>query len=188
MAILRAAGPAMREAEEHCKNALDAFLRRHYQVADITWTCGSRNEPPDYFLQLRRDSYAVEVTSVLEKATLGNRVKDHIEIDKSVKRFIEDVKRDAIDTGILKGAYVVAYKPITDFGKQKQVIASRIMDYLRRTQGSPSAPPEGIVGEGKSKWCIYKLHSGKNYLSRTASDARWEGEAAEELSNPWAAH
>jgi hypothetical protein len=173
----------MREDEEHCKNAFDTFLKQRYQDGDITWTCGDRNKPPDYFLQLRFNKYAVEVTSVLEKATLGNKIIDHLEIDKSIKRFIEDIQKDAIEKGILKGAYIVRYKPIRDFGKQKQVIATRIRDYLRHTQNVSSAPAEDIAGKGHLRWYIHKLQSDKSYLSRTTEDAKWKGEAEDELCN-----
>jgi hypothetical protein len=173
----------MREDEEHCRNAFDTFLKQRYQAGDITWTTGDRNKPPDYFLQLRCNKYAVEVTSVLEKATLGNKIIDNLEIDKSINRFIEDIQKDAIEEGILKGAYIVRYKPIRDFGNQKQVIAKRIRDYLRHTQNVSSAPAENIAGEGHLNWYIYKLKSDKSYLSRTTSDAKWKGEVEDELCN-----
>ncbi len=173
----------MRADEERCKNAFDTFLKQRYQDGDIIWTCGDRNKPPDYFLQLRGNKYAVEVTSILEKATLGNKTIDHIGIDKSVKRFIENIQKDAIKRGILKGAYIVRYKPIRDFEKQKQAIATRIRDYLRRTQNVSSAPAEDIADKGHLRWYIYKLQSDKSYLLRTTGDAKWGGEAEYELCN-----
>jgi len=171
----------MRDNEEHCKNAFDSFLKLRYQRNDIVWSDG--DEPPDYYLDLCGTRYAVEVTSVLEKAMLSRRNIDHIKIDKSIKRFIEEIQKDAIEKGILKGAYIVRYKPIGDFGKQRQAIATRIKDYLRHTQNAPSAPAEDICGEGHLRWYIYKLQSDKSYLSRTTGDAKWKGEAETELCN-----
>ena len=171
----------MRKDEEHCKNAFDAFLRLHYPDNDIVWSAG--DEPPDYYLELCGIKYAVEATSVLEKTTLGNKIIEHLETDKSIKRFIEDIQKDAIEKGILKGAYTVRYKPIRDFGKQKQVISARIRDYLQHTQNVSSAPAEDIAGKGHLRWYIHKLHSNKSYLSRTTGDAKWKGEAEDELCN-----
>lgn len=69
----------MREDEEHCKEVFNTFLKQYYRDVDIIWTPGDRNKPPDYFLRLRRDKYAVEITSVIEKATLDNKiVRDYI--------------------------------------------------------------------------------------------------------------
>lgn len=171
----------MREDEEHCKNAFDTFLKQRYQGGDITWVCG--DEPPDYFLQLRDNKYAVEITSVLEKAALGNKIRDHLEIDKSIKRLIEDIQKDAIEKGILNGAYIVRYKPIRDFGKQKQGISTRITDYLKRTKNVSSPQAKDIAGEGHLRWYIRKLHSEKSYLNGTTDDAKWEAEAEDELCN-----
>ncbi len=169
----------MREDEECCKNAFDTFLRLHYADNNIVWSDG--DEPPDYYLELCGSKFAVEVTSVLEKATLGNKNIDHLEIDISIKRFIEDIQKDAIAEGLLKGAYIVRYKPLSDFSKQKQVIITRIKDYLQRTQNVSAAPAEDIVGQGHLRWYIWKVHSEKSYLTRTTGDAKWEGEAANEL-------
>ncbi len=179
----------MREDEEHCKEIFNTFLNQYYHDVDIIWTPGGRNKPPDYFLWLRRDKYAVEITSVIEKATLGNKIIDHIEIDKSIKRFIEDIKKDAIEKGFLKGAYIIRYKPIIDFGKQKRRISIRIRNYLQRTQYSFSAAEEEIVGKGHSGWYINKLQSDRTYLSATTEDAKWQGEYEDELDcTPKAGH
>jgi hypothetical protein len=171
----------MRKDEEHCKTAFDTFLKQQYQALDIVWADGDRNKPPDYFLQIRSNKYAVEVTSIIERTMFGNRIMEHIEIDKSIKNFIESIKRDAIDKNILNGAYIVRYKPIIDFGKQKQAISIRIRDYLLRTQSVSSAPEEVIAGQGHLRWYIYKVHSDKSYLSVTTGDAKWNGEAEGEL-------
>ena len=172
---------SVRKDEEHCRTAFDTFLKQRYQDLDIVWADGGRNKPPDYFLQLRSDQYAVEVTSIIERATFGDRNITHIEIDKSIKSFIEGVKRDAITENILKGAYVVRYKPIIDFGKQKQAISIKIRDYIMRTQCVNSAPEEAIAGQGHYGWYIHKLHPNKNYLTVTTADAKWQGEAENEL-------
>jgi hypothetical protein len=125
----------------------------------------------------------VEVTSILENVMLGEKSIDHIEIDKSVKRFIDNIQKDAIEQGFLTGAYIVRYKPLRDFGKQMQVISARIKGYLQRTQNVSTAPAEDIVGEGHLRWYIWKAHSNKSYITRTTEDAKWGGEAIDNLCN-----
>lgn len=169
----------MRKAEEYCKNAFDTFLRLHYADNNIVWSDG--DEPPDYYLELCGSMFAIEVTSILDKATLGNKKIDHLEIDKSIKRLIEDIQKDAVAEGFLKGAYIVRYKPLSDFGKQKQAITTRIKGYLQRTQNVSAAPAEDIVGQDDLRWYIWKVHSDKNYLTRTTEDGKWGGEAVDEL-------
>ena len=141
----------------------------------------NRNVSPDIYLQILNTKYAVEITSILEKVKLGNRVIDHIEIDKSVMEFVENIKEEAIKEGVLQGAYTIFYKPIEKIGKNKWVIAARIWDYLLRTKNMSSAPQEYVFGEGHNGWYILKHHSNKNYLSRTTGDAKWKGESVNEL-------
>lgn len=124
----------MREYEERCKNAFNTFLRLHYTDNNIVWSEG--DEPPDYYLELSGTKLAVEVTSIREKAKLGNNRLDHLKIDISIKRFIDDIQKNAMAAGFLNGAYIVRYKPISDFGKQKQAISIQIKDYLQRTKMS----------------------------------------------------
>jgi hypothetical protein len=171
----------MREDEEKCKNAFDLFLRQFYENETTKWEDG--DDPPDYVLQLKGRKYAVEVTSLLEKAIIGDKSIDHIEIDKSVMEFIDSIKVEATNKRVLQGAYSVSYKPIEKFGKNKQVIAARIWDYLLRTKYESSSPRECIFGEGHNEWYIQKYHSSRNYLSRTTTDAKWGGESVDELCN-----
>jgi hypothetical protein len=171
----------MRSDEERCKDAFNVFLEQRYQERDITWVGGDRNKPPDYYLKLCANQYAVEVTSILETVTLGSAAIPHIAVDKSVKEFIDDIQKDLISKGFLNGAYIVHYKPLSDFGKQKQIISIRIKDYIQSTQNVLFAPAEDIIGHGHFRWYIYKLHSDKNYLSRTTTDAKFESEAVDEL-------
>jgi hypothetical protein len=173
----------MREDEEHCKEVFNTFLKQYYRDVDIIWTPGDMNKPPDYFLSLHHDKYVVEITSVIEKTTLDNKIVDHIAIDKSIKKFIEGIRKDAIEKGFLKGAYIVRYKPITDFGKYKQAISTRIRDYLQRTQHCFFAAEDEIFSKGHNSWYIYKLQSDRTYLSVTSGDAKWKGEAEDELCN-----
>ena len=171
---------AMREDEEHCKNAFDTFLKQFYQSGDITWTCG--DEPPDYYLELCGTKYAIEVTSLFENIELGDKKSSHLGFRKAILNFLKQIEQEAIQKGILNGAYIVSYKPLNDFGKQKRTISKTIIAYLRDTQRVSSAPIKKIIGSGRLTWDIEKYHSEKQYLTGAASDAKWEHQAAGELS------
>ncbi len=169
----------MREDEEKCKKAFDSFLKQYYKDEAIIWDDGT--DPPDYFLKLDGVEYAVEITSILEKVKLGDRIISHKEIDHSVMEFVESIKEEAIKNGVLKGAYSVFYKPIEKFGKNKHVIATRIWDYLLRTKCDYSSPKECIFGEGHNEWYIQKRHSDRDYLSRNTWVTKWGVELVDEL-------
>jgi hypothetical protein len=170
----------MREDEENCKSAFDEFLRIHYQDNDIAWQGG--NEPPDYYLTLCGTIYAVEVTSLFEDIKLGEKTSSHLGFRKAVLKFLRQIEQEARQKGILNGAYIVGYKPLSDFGKQKKSISKSIIAYLQATQSVSSAPAEKIMGSGRLTWDIEKCHSEKQYLTGTTSDAKWEHQAVDELS------
>lgn len=169
----------MRKDEEHCKNAFDEFLKTHYQDSDIAWQAG--NEPPDYHLTLCGTKYAVEVTSLFQEIKLGDRTSSHLGFREAVLDFLKGIEQEARQKGILNGAYVVSYKPLNDFGKQKKSISNNIVAYLQATQSVSSAPAEKIVGNGHHAWDIEKYHSEKQYLTGTTFDVKHEHEAVDEL-------
>ena len=101
----------MREDEEKCKKAFDSFLKQLYQENEYLWIPQEdRNKSPDIFLQLLGTKYAVEITSILEKTKIGSSLVEHVEIDESVMDFVENIKKEAISDGTLRGTYTVFYK------------------------------------------------------------------------------
>ena len=163
----------MRENEENCKSAFDVFLRRHYQDNDIAWQGGK--EPPDYYLTLCGTIYAVEVTSLFEDIKLGDKTGSILTFMKAVPNFLKQIEQEAKQKGILNGAYIVGYKPLDNFGKQKKGISKRIIAYLRATQSVSFAPAEKIIGSGRLTWDIKKYHSEK---SMAVSRKWWKKESA----------
>ncbi len=169
----------MREDEENCKSAFDKFLRIHYQDNDIAWQCG--NEPPDYYLMLYGTKYAVDVTNLFEDIEIGGKTSSHLGFREAVLGFLKPIEQEARREGILNGAYIVHYKPLNGFGKQKKSIKKRIIAYLRDTQSVSSAPAKVIIGSGHLAWYIKKCHSEKQYLTGATSDAKWEHQTVEKL-------
>jgi hypothetical protein len=62
----------VRKEEEQAKGYFNGFLEARYSPRDILWEDG--DEPPDYWLTLSGARYAVEVTSILERANIGTSV------------------------------------------------------------------------------------------------------------------
>jgi hypothetical protein len=172
----------MREDEEVCKAAFHAFLTARYDLADIVWKNGDRKKPPDYYLSLGGTKYAVEVTQLWELSSIGNKPLSDLDILVTVRRFLEEIEREASASGILTGAYSVRFKPLNNFGKLQQQIEGEITDYLRSTQNMSSAAERVIVEEDNSRWEIKKLHADRTYLSCGFTDGKWHGEAIRDLS------
>ncbi len=83
----------MRADEEQCKNKFDAFLRQRYLDGDISWRCG--DEPPDYYVRLRGDCYAVEVTNLFENIELGDETTSHLGFRTRVLAFLRQIEQKA---------------------------------------------------------------------------------------------
>jgi hypothetical protein len=170
----------MRKDEEKCKAAFHAFLTSDQHLEDIVWKDG--DEPPDYYLSLGNTRYAVEVTQARELISIDNKTRSDLDFLVTVTRFIKEIEREAIVSGILTGAYSVRFKPLDNFGKLKQRIRREITDYLRSTQDVSSAAERVIIEEDSSRWEITKRHCDRTYLSCGTTDGKWHGEAIRDLS------
>lgn len=170
----------MRRDEEDCKAAFHTFLAARHHLTDIVWRNG--DDPPDYYLSLGNTRYAVEVTQARELTSIGNKTLSDLGILITIRRFIKELEREAIASGILTGAYSVRFKPLDEFRKLKGQIRTEITDYLRSTQNEPSAVGTIVVGRHHSRWEVTKLHSDMTYLSCWTADAKFLGEAIRDLS------
>jgi len=65
-----------REDEELCRSIFDTILLTLFARDEIIWTpVEQRHEPPDYYVELSGEKYAVEVTSLIEKMRTGTGEK-----------------------------------------------------------------------------------------------------------------
>lgn len=135
--------------QEFCKVRFEAYLRQRSSVAEqIEWQEGP--DPPDYYLIVGNQKYAVEVTSIAEKIDIGSGKE--IEREKLVeyrKRLVAEVESEAKTQGILRGCYVVAFGPLLppwfNLPGRSQKIKCALLKYIQETQDVETAPERRIT-------------------------------------------
>jgi hypothetical protein len=172
------------ENEEFCKLKFDDFIRASSKNYSIVWEdVAQKDEPPDYFLYLDGNKYAVEATILVEKAEVGNLQLPSIEITASLWQITDDVEASAKNITCLNGAYIVSFsQPIANLKSVRDELFSKLLAYVKETQYLSTAP-ERIVFEHGSQICrIKKLHDEKDYIGQIGpSGSKWEGEAQNEV-------
>jgi len=129
----------MREDEEHCKREFDTFLRQCYRGDDIAWTKG--DEPPDYYLTLCGTKYAVEVTRLMEKVTVGSaKPLPYKEISRVLQNFVGNIEILAKKEGSLHGKYLVSFTPINNFTVVCGEIQEALLNFIRQTKNLDNFP------------------------------------------------
>ncbi|MBC7076858.1 MAG: hypothetical protein H5T92_00890 [Synergistales bacterium] len=194
-AMLRGAGEAQtvgqpkrhsmkRGHEEIARSEFDALLRRLFPAIPIAWEEVSQaQEPPDWYVQIDSERYAVESTSIFDRISTLSGQMPSSSISATLHRFIDELEAVAVKEGILTGTYAVALCPIPDFPKVKEDLGRRLLDYIRDTQGVPIAPRTNIWKVGHRSIFIQKLSDEKRYVAKIISfDPKWEGEVQQELS------
>jgi hypothetical protein len=64
-----------REDEKISKSTFHKFLLRFFSESDISWGEKNNDDPPDYFLYLSGQEFAVEVTRVMLKRRGGHNIR-----------------------------------------------------------------------------------------------------------------
>lgn len=154
--------------EEFAKESFSrAFLR--LGISDLAvWAKGK--EPPDFFLTLGAELYAVEVTRIVGQVELGGRRESKRKSAAILQRFADDLQDTAREQGILRGAYVLWLEPTDDFKEIAPKVRRAFLDYVSRTKDLPSAPRETVLKRHGLHWSITKFHDKKTYLLATRSE------------------
>jgi hypothetical protein len=167
------------DIEIRCKKILkDYFKKQGFIKIRAINRSKQKKDPPDFDFFIDGKKYAVEVTQT--KSRRRAILDSKLVIEKTYRltqfNFIKDVKKDAIQKGILNGVYNVRFfDPIISqrFNKIKSQIKKQIIDYLCRTNKAESSKKEIIYLEGKKIASIYKLKVGLNKIYSTESQGLW---------------
>lgn len=167
------------DREVFCQDSFDKYLRKIFQTNNISWQRVPKGEdPPDFYLSLNSELYAVEVTSteVMRDVTLGEgQVREHT-YEVSHTNLIKEVEREAQNRGILSGLYIVDFlKPLTDqnFHKVKEVVVEELLSYVQRTSRLIESPVEPILYQYSTVCRIGKIRGNITGVFEAFSDAVW---------------
>lgn len=173
-----------RSDEELCKAAFDGFLQTLPTVGQISWREVERaNEPPDYYLLLDQDEFAVEVTDLVEQINVVPKPIPTIGLYEASQVFVRKVEQVASKQAILHGTYTVSAQPVDNFAAVRDSIQNGILEYLRDTATLPSASERILYRQNGRRWKIRKahIHSDRIGFRFSYGAARWEVEAEERL-------
>jgi hypothetical protein len=173
-----------RKYEEITKIEFDRLVKSIFPNASLVWHDVPQHiEPPDWYLTLDKNLYAVEATSVVDflSFTFENRLSV-INISTTLFAFIKEIEKSAKEEGILSGAYIVSLCPIPNFSANRKAIASHLLNYIRQTKTLQSAPEHTLGYVRHQRLSIIKEHDNKDYVYAAISmGAKWEGEAQQAL-------
>ena len=182
-----------REDEEFCRARFDLFLRHFVAASDIVWAEVEKSkEPPDYVLTLENSQYAVEVTDIMEKVSVGSKSpQSHAAISRFLqKKIASEVEAIAKTSGYLRGEYLVSFStPIGNLSLVWNEIQKELLEYIRNTGSLDEAPMKIVferhLPEQRPQQCgIRKVSSKKDRIfSGGPVWAKWEGESEISLCN-----
>ena len=162
--------------EEYCKNRFDQYLSTNGQIMRIVWEEGE--DPPDYYVQIEDQRFAVEVTTIVESVSLGSRTLSDITATASLWRIVEEIEENAKSQGILRGIYTVHFRAHPDnIRKMRPIMVTSILEYVKQTQNMFTAPEAIIEHEDAYICAIEKIEGDADMIAPTGPNgAKWEGE------------
>jgi len=156
----------------------------HFNPLDISWIeVNPAYEPPDWYLEIGPERYAVEATSIVEYLSdLGPNVSS-VSISASLHDLVDEVEAIARSQGILNGGYWVELAPLPDFNKNREWLREALINYVRDTCDMDEAEQKDFGKIKDSNLSIRKFRSDKDYIGEMISFGVKSGhEASIELS------
>lgn len=174
--------------EEFCKSEFSNFLSRIYNPTEYNWEdVPQKNEPPDYYLDLKGDRYAIEVTKLMEKVPVGTANPLPLTTVRDLlQRFVKDeIEAITINNVYLEGTYTIYFsQPIKNFTSIKNNLKTDLLDYIKNTKKQENAPSKIIFSQGKQKCEITKIHNNGNKILMAGPFAvKWESETEIDMQN-----
>jgi hypothetical protein len=156
-----------RKDEEYCGARFDEFLKKRLPSTQVVWRDVSQaQEPPDYYLLLNDSEYAVEVTILMERRTVGTYTLSEASITNSLSNLVGEVEQRANESGYLRGTYVIDFSsPIDDFRAVKDEIKGALLKYIHATRSLSQAEKVFAFTRGSQSCSIQKFHNESDKVS-----------------------
>lgn len=167
--------------EELCRLRFDDFLKRIDNSVSILWSDG--DEPPDYYLLLDSEKFAVEVTSLIELIAVGSVRLPTSAITDALWDVVKEAEAVAKARGWLNGAYIVGFsQPIENFRSVREQVKQGLLTYIQTTQVFEDAPEQLILDRGHQSVRVKKVHNEADVIHKVGPhQTKWEGEVAEQI-------
>jgi hypothetical protein len=138
-------------------------LRKLLPDSNFLWEeVEQKHEPPDFYLTVDTEKYAVEVTQLILQADVGAiKPQPYGTVRDILRKFvIDDIEEVAKKNYFLHGTYSVMFsKPITNFSHLKDFIQYALLSYISSTQDVSKAPTKVVFEQDRQKCSIEKTYA-----------------------------
>src|SRR5262249_3986207 len=129
---------AMLADEDFSKKAFADYLKSQHGIQSPAWEAEPNGKAtvPDFHLHYRSLTYAVEVTALMSQyeQEKGNTISE-LGIWNSTERLADEVEREAMEKGLLRGAYILTLDgPYNFFNSSRKEIKNLLMDFISSTR------------------------------------------------------
>ena len=147
-----------RRDEELARASFDRWLRGSLGFSNPEWQVVSgSDEPPDYYLTLDTQHYAVEVTAISEQDDVDGRSMPPASVTAGQDDFLRAVERTAKQKDLLHGVFVVEFSgPLGDWNRTKKRLRRAILDYLQHPQVAGREYAVNLCHDGTHTCSIFK--------------------------------
>ena len=167
------------DREEFCKTAFENYLVQNVGTTSPVWSRVPKGQdPPDYYLELGTEAFAVEVTSteVIREASIGEGGVREETYVASHSAFVKELESMAIESGFLRGVYILTFRhPLASihFAQVKANVLKQLLSFLRSTQELSSSSEEVIYYDNEAVCWISKLQARPNAVYDIFEDGAW---------------
>jgi hypothetical protein len=173
-----------RPDEEYCKTVFTEFLKSVDSTSQISWREPAQ-DPPDYYLTIDRDNFAVEVTQLMETYEVGNLKMPSVGMNHALVNFCRRLEKIATNEGLLQGSYCLHLEPIPDLKSKEEEIINKALKYMGRTRSFEIAGSEDLVVYQHNRIAIQKYGNSANLLEwiDTSGNAKWPGDIKDDIAD-----
>lgn len=119
------------QEEELCKEAFNEYLKSMCDKDLLWYNVPLVDEPPDFYLDINNQKYAVEVTSFSRYAKLKDKMVPVRSISESLFKFIDTIEGNLKKKSLLKGTYNIYFCGICEnFNYLKNELKMKIEDFI----------------------------------------------------------
>jgi len=159
-----------RRHEEISRESFERWISAHLPSEHVSWTEVSvPDEPPDWFLEIGPDRFAVEATSIVDVVQELGVEATSASVSAALHDLVTEVETVARDRGLLNGAYLVELAPLPNFRKHRKWLRDALLDYVESTAKLSEADPKEFGKVGNSDISIRKLPSDRAYIGEMIS-------------------
>ncbi len=165
------------ESEETTRLAFDAFLDQCWPGSPRLWQDGEN--PPDYRLVFGNLTFAVEVTALMSKVSLGRIALPMRVIADELYQLGAEAESMVREAGVLHGTFTVYFpRPIPELSRQRLRVITRLREAIARLSEAPQGAEREFLRVGGRSFVVTKVsEAGVELLLGGPTYGAWRSDA-----------